>query len=183
MKKGYQTTEFWISLVAMLLGALFASGIVPDQGPWERLCAALATVLSAMGYTVSRGIAKQGGLVLAACLTLAALTGCAGPAYRSDKITSIKTRTFGIQIEESPTTQTPAIRLGLVTTVIQLIPTSTNSTIYAPKFFDTFQIDQTGNPFRFGVTENTGSGDVMIRTNASGGAIIPRTEILGKSAQ
>lgn len=105
---------------------------------------------------------------------LALLTGCA-VAYKADKITSIKTRVFGIQVTATDaTTGTPKIQMGLVSTVIQLIPTSTNGPIQTPRYFDTFQIDQSSNPFNFGMIENTGSGDVQISTNGQGQAIIPK---------
>lgn len=52
---GYQTTEFWVSVVAAL-GAIAAqvAGLVPE--PWG---AVLAGVSSA-AYAISRGLAKSG---------------------------------------------------------------------------------------------------------------------------
>ena len=58
-KKGIKTTEFWFSAAAAVVGLLFASGVIaPDSGGGEML-GLVATVLAAMGYTVSRGMAKK----------------------------------------------------------------------------------------------------------------------------
>ena len=62
MTKGYKTTEFWLSLIAVLVGALMASGVFdcttgscPDwQNGAAKLCGIVATVLGALGYNVSR---------------------------------------------------------------------------------------------------------------------------------
>lgn len=60
MKPGWKTTEFWLSLAAMLVGAVVASGVVPEAGPWSQVVGIIAGVLGALGYTVSRGFAKAG---------------------------------------------------------------------------------------------------------------------------
>lgn len=52
-KPGYATTEFWLSLVAVVLmnvGALE----VPDRFKW------VATLAVIVGYALSRGLAKNG---------------------------------------------------------------------------------------------------------------------------
>ena len=59
-KPGYKTTEFYLSTAAAVLGAVMASGLVPSAGPWAQLVGIAAVVLSSMGYTVSRGMAKSG---------------------------------------------------------------------------------------------------------------------------
>ena len=53
-KPGYKTTEFWLSLCALALGAVIGSGAVPSDGPWVQVVALLNTALVAMGYTGSR---------------------------------------------------------------------------------------------------------------------------------
>jgi hypothetical protein len=58
-KKGIKTTEFWFSAVAAVVGLLFASGIIAPDSGGDKILGLLATVLAAMGYTVSRGIAKK----------------------------------------------------------------------------------------------------------------------------
>lgn len=58
VKPGYQTTEFWLSTAATLVGLLIASGIVPTTGTWPQIVGLITGVLSALGYTVSRGNVK-----------------------------------------------------------------------------------------------------------------------------
>jgi hypothetical protein len=57
-KPGYKTTEFWMAFVAMLIGAAFASGVFPAESTGDKLLGLGATVLSALGYTVSRTMVK-----------------------------------------------------------------------------------------------------------------------------
>lgn len=61
VKPGYQTTEFWLKIAAIVLTALFASGAIPTSGPLATVTAIAATMLGALGYTVSRTFAKTGG--------------------------------------------------------------------------------------------------------------------------
>lgn len=58
-KPGYKTTEFWLSFVALVVGAAFASGVFPVESTGEKLLGLAATVLSALGYTVSRTMVKK----------------------------------------------------------------------------------------------------------------------------
>lgn len=58
MTPGYKTTEFWLKLAAIVLTALFASGAIPTTGTAAMIAAIAATVLGALGYTVSRTIVK-----------------------------------------------------------------------------------------------------------------------------
>lgn len=53
-KPGYRTSEFWLALAAMLLSALFASGAIPTDGPANAVAGIVASVLTALGYTVTR---------------------------------------------------------------------------------------------------------------------------------
>lgn len=96
-KPGYATTEFWLSLVANLLGAAFASGLISDGTVLARIAGLAAMVLAGLGYTVSRTMVKKSdsqprdpqagispigfmaGLALASVLGVAGyltLTGC-----------------------------------------------------------------------------------------------------------
>jgi len=59
VKKGYQTTEFWLSVAAMVVGALFAAEVFPLESAGDKVLGLAATVLTALGYTVSRTIAKR----------------------------------------------------------------------------------------------------------------------------
>ncbi len=59
-KPGYQTSEFWLKIVALVLTALYASGIIPTMGPVATVAAIAATILGALGYTVARTMLKAG---------------------------------------------------------------------------------------------------------------------------
>lgn len=59
-KPGYKTTEFWLSFAAVLLGALFASGVMSDGGTAAKIAGLAASLLGALGYTVSRTQLKAG---------------------------------------------------------------------------------------------------------------------------
>ena len=54
MKTGYKTTEFWLTLFAVILGAVLAAGLVPTEGPWLQVAGIAETALIAMGYTGAR---------------------------------------------------------------------------------------------------------------------------------
>lgn len=58
-KPGYKTTEFWLSFAALVVGAAFASGVFPAESSGEKLLGLAATVLTALGYTVSRTMVKR----------------------------------------------------------------------------------------------------------------------------
>ena len=57
-KPGYKTTEFWLKLVAMLIGLLMTSGALPEGSPWLKGAVAVSTILGALGYTYVRGKVK-----------------------------------------------------------------------------------------------------------------------------
>lgn len=57
--KGYKTTEFWLKVLALLLTALYASGGIPTDGTTAKIVAIAATMLGALGYTVSRTLVKK----------------------------------------------------------------------------------------------------------------------------
>ena len=67
-KPGFKTTEFWLSLAAMILGALVASGVL-DAIPGEKddqLVAMAVSVLAALGYSAQRMVVKASGSKAAA---------------------------------------------------------------------------------------------------------------------
>jgi hypothetical protein len=65
MKAGWKTTEFWLTIAAMLLGILAALGyITPEQqtalnAALVQILGGLMVALSAFGYQLSRGTAKS----------------------------------------------------------------------------------------------------------------------------
>jgi len=58
-KPGYRTSEFWLSLVALVLGALIASGAIGEESGTGQLIAFAASTLTALGYSLSRGMVKK----------------------------------------------------------------------------------------------------------------------------
>ncbi len=61
-KPGCKTTEFWLSLLATLLGFLLASGVM-DQAQADswiaRIVGGLVAVLATLGYSASRAKVKS----------------------------------------------------------------------------------------------------------------------------
>jgi hypothetical protein len=58
-RPGYKTTEFWLTVAATLLGAAFASDLIPTDSKWAQVLGLAASVLSSLGYTVSRTMVKR----------------------------------------------------------------------------------------------------------------------------
>jgi len=58
-KAGYKTTEFWLSVGALIVGAMFASGVFPAESGGDKILGLAATVLTTLGYTVSRTLVKK----------------------------------------------------------------------------------------------------------------------------
>lgn len=54
MTPGYKTTEFWLSLIAVVLGAVLTSGALPQGGIASQIVGGAMAVLGALGYTASR---------------------------------------------------------------------------------------------------------------------------------
>ena len=59
MKPGYKTTEFWLILLAILLGAFVASGLLPSDHVAVKVAGMVTTVLAALGYTAGRSVVKR----------------------------------------------------------------------------------------------------------------------------
>jgi hypothetical protein len=60
-KPGWKTSEFWLSLLAMLLGALLASDAIPTDSPTAKALGVVASILGALGYQVTRAAVKASG--------------------------------------------------------------------------------------------------------------------------
>lgn len=109
-KPGYATTEFYLSLLAMMIGAATVCGLVPTEGPWPKVAAFVTMVLSSLGYTWSRSQVKTAAMtggpdgssssalaaiatkvapLFAVVLLGAALTGCGAAAREKAISTSI----------------------------------------------------------------------------------------------
>lgn len=61
MKPGYKTTEFWMSLAAVALGAVQASGLVPGESAWGQMLGTAVVALVSLGYTGARLNLKKNG--------------------------------------------------------------------------------------------------------------------------
>ena len=59
MKPGYQSTEFWLTLLAMILGAVMASGVLSDGGLVIQIVGGALALLAKLGYTAARTSAKN----------------------------------------------------------------------------------------------------------------------------
>jgi hypothetical protein len=75
-KPGYKTTEFWLSLAAMVIGAVLASGVLnPSDATQAKVLQVLglvATLLASLGYTAQRGLVKSTASKAAAIASAAA---------------------------------------------------------------------------------------------------------------
>jgi hypothetical protein len=77
-KPGWKTSEFWLSLLTILIGALLASDALPSESPFVKGLGIVAGVLSALGYQVNRAFVKASGNKSAAFVEAAKAT-LAGP--------------------------------------------------------------------------------------------------------
>lgn len=59
MNPGYKTTEFWLTLIAIIVGALAGAGIFPIDSSIGKTIGVVGTVLGALGYTAMRTSAKN----------------------------------------------------------------------------------------------------------------------------
>ena len=65
IKEGKYTSEFWLTLLAQVLGSLVASGMLPQSHWASQIAGVLLMVLSAAGYTWSRTALKKEDLYYA----------------------------------------------------------------------------------------------------------------------
>ena len=60
-KPGYKSTEFWITSVVAILSILWGAGVVDPEGASgaDKVFGFICSAAAAMGYTISRGMAKK----------------------------------------------------------------------------------------------------------------------------
>ena len=58
-KPGYKTSEFWLTIAAVLVAAVLSSGL--ENPAVLKIAGIVGSVLAAMGYTYNRTKAKNGG--------------------------------------------------------------------------------------------------------------------------
>ena len=61
-KAGWRTTEFWITVGVSLGSLLWGAGLLDPEGAGtaNKVFGLVVSGLSAVGYTISRGLAKKG---------------------------------------------------------------------------------------------------------------------------
>ena len=62
MKPGWKTTEFWLTVVVALASLLWGADVLDPEagGTANKVFGLVVSGLAAVGYTVSRGLAKKG---------------------------------------------------------------------------------------------------------------------------
>jgi len=78
LKPGWKTTEFWLSLLAVVLGALLTSGLLADGSQAIRIVGLGATVLGALGYTGARAMLKKAPMLAVFLLGAAVIPSASG---------------------------------------------------------------------------------------------------------
>jgi hypothetical protein len=58
MKSGYKTTEFWMIAAATIISTMLASGVFPEGSVTLKMLGIAASILTALGYSVSRSFVK-----------------------------------------------------------------------------------------------------------------------------
>jgi drug/metabolite transporter (DMT)-like permease len=58
-KAGWKTSEYWLSLAAIVVGMLLASGAIGEATALGKVLAFVASALTAIGYTYVRGSVKK----------------------------------------------------------------------------------------------------------------------------
>jgi len=82
VKPGYRTTEFWLKIAAIALSALFASGALTSNTALG-IAGMAASMLGALGYTVSRTLVKTAAALVLVMLLAAHTTACSSPAVKT----------------------------------------------------------------------------------------------------
>lgn len=59
MRRGYQTTEFWLTVAASAVGFAMASGYFAPESATAQVFGFIGMVLSSLGYSYSRGLVKS----------------------------------------------------------------------------------------------------------------------------
>lgn len=104
-KPGWKTTEFWLSLLAVVLGALLTSGLLADGSAPLRIAGIATTVLAALGYTGARASVKNAASMLALfVLGSMLLTSTPGCAHNADGTTNARATTVNAAIVSADVT-------------------------------------------------------------------------------
>tara|TARA_B100000700_G_C14536269_1_gene619896 strand:- start:117 stop:320 length:204 start_codon:yes stop_codon:yes gene_type:complete len=62
VKPGWKTTEFWISVIVAVCSLAWGAGVVDPEGASnaDKVFGFVCSAMAALGYSVSRGLAKKG---------------------------------------------------------------------------------------------------------------------------
>jgi len=62
VKPGWKTTEFWISVIVAVCSLAWGAGVVDPEGVGnaDKVFGFVCSAMAALGYSVSRGLAKKG---------------------------------------------------------------------------------------------------------------------------
>ena len=91
-RPGWKTTEFWLSLAAIVIGAVLSYGLVDSYDVWPKLLAAALSVLTALGYTHNRSRIKAAAhKALPPLLVVLALSTSACATWRDTTTRSLAT--------------------------------------------------------------------------------------------
>jgi len=82
VKPGWQTSEFWLKIAAIALSALFASGALTNNTALA-IAGMAASILGALGYTVSRTLVKTAAPLVLVMLLAAHTIACSSPAVKT----------------------------------------------------------------------------------------------------
>jgi len=85
VRAGWRTTEFWMALAVVILGAFASSGILPTEHIIVKVAGLVIAVLGSLGYGISRGMSKKPPntlFVLIGAMSVLSLSayGCMGAA-------------------------------------------------------------------------------------------------------
>lgn len=58
-KPGWKTTEFWLSLLAMIVAALMSADVFADASTGAKVLGFVSSALAAVGYTAGRVLVKS----------------------------------------------------------------------------------------------------------------------------
>lgn len=137
IKPGWQSTEFWLTLLAQLLGAVMASGLLPGGEP-TKVAGIAATMLAAYGYTSKRTAIKMAGaaLLLLGLLLAAPARAEAPPAAATITIAAPASAPVGAPrlVQPAPLVEPPPAvaldpRLPLCVAAPAIAPSSTAATV------------------------------------------------------
>lgn len=87
-KPGWKTTEFWLTCVGVLAGLIMSSGLA-DNHPLVKVAGMAMAALTALGYSVSRGITKKAMVLVLVIFIPLSISGCSKGMVRVEAIAGL----------------------------------------------------------------------------------------------